>query len=306
MKSRNAFTLIELLVVIAIIGILIALLLPAVQSAREAARRIQCANNLKQHGLALHNFHDLHKRFPKGVEVETQTLWHAYILPQIEQNNLYQAIDWGTPWDTPGSINAQICDTLIPIFQCPSSAVDQHESNVQGFTSRVPSNYLACASGTITRESGDPPWLLSKFIDGVLYRESRTKFASILDGTSHTLLVGEALHDYAFWGDNHDGYPQVVDHWYIGSNNITENPPCGQVKNEGSEALGSTGVPINAYQIENINIDEVEMSFSSRHFGGIQGVFCDGHVSFIHETIDSKTWSAMGTRASGEIVSYPN
>lgn len=301
MLKKNGFTLVELLVVIAIIGILIGLLLPAVQAAREAARRIQCANNLKQIGLAIHNYHDLHKKFPPGILAEHQTLWQAFILPQIEQSNLHDTIEWGQPWDTPGSPNAKACETWIPIFQCPSSAVETREYDVQGFKSRSPSNYLGCASGLITRESGDAPWLLSERLDGVLHRNSRMRFASILDGTSHTVLVAEALHDYSFWGDNHDGYQQVVDHWYIGSNNITPHAPCGQIKNEGSEALGSTGVAINAFKDKSNNIDEVEMSFSSRHFGGIQAVYIDGHVSFINATIKRSIWSAMGTVAYGDL-----
>lgn len=297
---RTAFTLIELLVVIAVIGVLVALLLPAVQQAREAARRTQCKNNLKQMGLAMHNYHDVHRRFPIGVAGQIQpgntTFWHTGILPHIERGNLFNLIDWTKPWNDTTSRNPDICGTHISVYQCPSAAVPEKESSAQGFDVRCPSTYLGCASGLLNRESGPLPILSTSDIDGMLYQGSSTSFRSASDGTSNTVLIGESLHDYSFWGDNPYAGPQVVDHWYIGSVHVGAN-------NEVSEALGSTAVKPNTHKDLSSFIDEVEIGFTSRHPGGVQCVFVDGHVSFISETIDLQVWSAMGTRSGGEVVS---
>lgn len=299
-RKKKGFTLIELLVVIAIIAILIALLLPAVQAARESARRIQCSNNLKQLGLALHNYHDINRIFPMGLSSyqESTTFWQAGILPQIEQANLYGDIDWAKSWNDTSSKNPDVCGTHIPMFQCPSSGLEPKESNVQGFAIRCPSTYLGCASGLLNRESGPGTHMANSRTDGMLFRSSSTKLASAIDGTSNTILIGEALHDYSFWGPNPWHGRQVVDHWYIGSVGVWYT-------DEVSEAVGSTGVKPNTHKDRSSFIDEVEIGFTSHHPGGVQCAFADGHVSFINESIDMGVWSAMGTRAGGEVVSNP-
>ena len=130
----------------------------------------------------------------------------------------------------------------------------------------------------------------------MLFQGSNTRIRSAKDGASNTVLIGESLHDYSFWGDNPYQGPQVVDHWYIGSRWVYAH-------NEVSEALGSTGVEPNTHKDLSNYIDAVEIGFTSRHPGGVQCVFVDGHVSFISETIDLQVWSAMGTREGGEPVS---
>lgn len=297
----TGFTLIELLVTLFIIGILVALLLPAIQSAREAARRTQCLNHLKQMVLALHHYHDTHKCLPPGVSLRLErgngSFWHTAILPQLEQNTLYNEIDFSKIWNDPTSANPIVCSTPISLFQCPSAAVARVEYNVQGFEKRCPSTYLGCASGILTRESGPSPTLADLEIDGMLFRESKTRFASVLDGTSNTILLGESIHDYSFWGDNPIQGPQVVDHWSIGSVDI-------YTTNEMSEAVGSTGVGPNAHNDKSRFIDEVEISFSSRHPGGVQVALADGSARFFDETVDSDIWSALGTKSNRDFVEH--
>lgn len=301
-SKRSGFTLVELLIVIAIIGMLIALLLPAVQAAREAARRTQCKNNLKQMALAMHNYHDIHRKFPMGLSFRltsgNTTFWQTAILPQIELANVFDRIDWAKTWDDKLSPNPRVCATHIPIFQCPSSGVQTNESDVQGFKTRCPSTYLGCASGLLDRESGPDPKLSNTEIDGMLFRDSNTSFASVVDGTSSTILIGEALHDYTFWGENPWVGNQVVDHWYIGSIDVHSY-------NEVSEALGSTGVRPNTHRDRSSFIDNTEIGFTSQHCGGVQCAFSDGHVEMIDETIDQSVWSALGTRAGGMVGHLP-
>ena len=298
MPTRRSFgfTIIELLVVIAIIGILIALLLPAVQAARSAARRIQCANHLHQIDIALQSYHDNFSKFPPAFVLPNKTLWTGLLLPQLEQQPLFDTLDFSAPWNVPNSPNERACARLITVYRCPSSTAAEHMT-VQGVTDRVPCTYLACATGIAPRESGVDPRAGNADQDGIMYFNSGTRIRDISDGTSSTILVGEAEHDVQVRGPDHSGQMHIVDHWYIGSPQIWAS--------DVSESLGSTAVPINAFFDRNAFIDERELCFSSRHPGGAQVVFADSHAVFVHETIDQQVWSALGTRRRGEAVSAP-
>ena len=183
MRLRG-FTLIELLVVITIIAVLIAMLLPAVQSAREAARRATCLSNLKQMGIALHNYHDAHRVFPPGgLEVRTplapagrQIAWSVFLLPHLEQAPLYNSIDMSKGFDAPE--NAVAAATVLPIYICPS--VPQAEELHSG---RGPCQYGGIYGERITSPNSPPK--------GVLLYERAMRIAEIIDGTSSTVAIGE-------------------------------------------------------------------------------------------------------------------
>lgn len=289
------FTLVELLVVIAIIGVVMAMLLPAVQAAREAARSLQCKNHLKQMGLALIMHHDTHRRFPSGCETGLQSeerqkfFWSGQILTFLEQGNLRTVINPNLPWDAANSTNAQALQTYFSIFRCPSAnAPDTFDHEVSG---RVPCTYLACASGKIARETGPPP-TIEGLCDGIFYTNSRTHLRELTDGTSQTIMVGEALFLASITGLDFTGTNQLVDHWYIGSSGCTFN--------ELSECMGSTAAPINAYLRSSLFVEDKELGYSSHHHGGVHVVFADGHIDFIDASIAPKLWSALGTRSSSD------
>lgn len=288
----RGFTLVELLVVIAIIGILIALLLPAVQAAREAARRVQCGNNLHQIGIALQAYHDSYRVLPSGFILPNKTLWSGMILPQLDQQVTFDTLDFNSHrWDIDGSPNELACATLMSVFRCPSSKAREH-MDVQGVTERVPCTYLACATGIAPRESGFNPRAGTRDQDGIFYYNSATRMAHIRDGTSQTVAVGEAEFDVNVRGPDHSGQVHIVDHWYIGSPLV--NPA------DVSECIGSTAVPVNTFFDANAFIDERELCYSSRHPAGAQVVYADAHVSMVSEDIDQKVWAAQGTREMGE------
>jgi len=192
LKSHEArgFTLVELLVVIAIIGILIGMLLPAVQSVREAARRTQCMNNIRQFSLAALNYESAHMHFPAGVLDDDDNLRDALrvgwidMLPHLEQNNLYQQYDLTSDWKT--GINAELAKTEIPIFRCPSSNRDFDQF---GAFEGALSDYAMCKgpSASLVRNSKNQM--------GVFDVNSATTFAEIRDGSSNVFLIGEAISD---------------------------------------------------------------------------------------------------------------
>lgn len=299
-QRKVGFTLVELLVVIAIIAILVGLLLPAVQAAREAARRLQCSNNLHQMGIALHNYSDVHRSFPPGIVEPSHVMWTGSLLPYLEQTNLFQSLDFSKRWEMAGTWNARACTTLIRTYRCPSSDAEEHVA-IQGIWDRVPSGYLAVASGTATRESGNTPDHLGlRKQNGLMYLNSATKFSHVTDGTSNSLAIGEALFRPDVQGPDMSRVIQIIDHWYIGSDGFGRyNGMPGLV--EVSEGIGSSGVALNGLELD-VFIDEKEIGFTSLHRGGCLFVFADAHVQFISDSIDRSIYSALGTIAGSEVV----
>ncbi|MEZ6129254.1 MAG: DUF1559 domain-containing protein [Planctomycetaceae bacterium] len=295
-RRCSAFTLIELLVVIAIIGILVSILLPAVQQARAAARRTQCKNNLKQIGLALHNYHDVHRVFPMGSSSESLPgAWGmmAHILPYLELNNTYQLIDF----EESGCCKAvKLLQQATPpkpdpssqgigVFFCP----DDFNSGTQllsGPTGPSPNTY-DCGLlfpgdylGISGDSEGNPGCSGTLNGNGTFYSLSKTRIGDITDGTSSTLIVGErGIPSDRGWG------------WYL----------CGGTECEhyvSSERGLSPGQNVPSWQ-------GTLRRFWSWHAGGAHFLLGDGSVSFLNYSMDFNTYRAMSTRASGEIVSFP-
>lgn len=341
---RYAFTLVELLVVIAIIGVLVALLLPAVQAAREAARRSQCLNNLKQIGLTTQNYVSANNKLPYGAVNTEGALWSLYLAPYMEQQSIRNLVhinkftmsaddvitltdpnnynyahsgpyDSATIANLPFSKNLIACETPVSVFQCPSAGFNlggQYDVSIDGYhvMKRQPCSYIGNASGLVTRQMGfgEPAHIYHrnmKKLDGVLYGLSQIGFKHIEDGTSNTLLVGEAYHDSEVveaTGSTRERQPgSRQDHWYFGSDDVDTNDG-----DDPSEGLGSTGVPMN---LQKPGTDQcatptspecqtLQLSFGSTHPGGMNAVKCDGSVEFIAEGIDPAPWSELGTRAS--------
>ena len=298
-KRDRAFTLVELLVVIAIIGILVGLLLPAVQAAREAARRLQCANHLKQMGLAAIMYSDALRAFPSGsttskaLPLEQRLFWSGQILPFLEQNGLSLSLDPNQAWNV-YEPNIAAMRTRVSVFQCPSSqAPDTFDQIV---SDRIPSTYLGCASGIVRTETGTSVVISNQNLDGTLFSNSTVRHRDFSDGLSNTLIIAESLFLPGVVGPDNDSNNQIIDHWCIGS------PGAGL--SEMSEAIGSTAIPLNSWRKRPMPfIEDIELGFSSRHMGGIvQAVFADGHVQAISDSVDLRAWNAAGTRASGEVA----
>jgi prepilin-type N-terminal cleavage/methylation domain-containing protein len=300
-RCQRGFTLVELLVVIAIIGVLVALLLPAVQAAREAARRSSCSNNLKQIGIAMHNYHDTHQSFPPGCVTSLGTGWSVYILPQLEQGPLHSTLRFNTTtsaasaWAVDGSPEETACGTFINILRCPSAAIPRHVNN-QGIPLRVPATYRGLASSTA--DSDDPSTsatgrhLELNDLEGILPRNRVVRMAEIIDGTSNTFMIAEC-HWETFTQDNNQ-----MDFWYIGSPQISPTSST-----EYSEFLCSTGVPYNARRIASTSGYVKELSCASFHPGGAMFALGDASVRFVPYTINYPVYQGLGSRDKGEIVS---
>ncbi|MCR9120367.1 MAG: DUF1559 domain-containing protein [bacterium] len=284
---RRGFTLVELLVVIAIIGVLIALLLPAVQAAREAARRTQCVNNMKQLGLAVHNYHDVNRKFPVGTAVLTDnTGWGfgAYILPFMEQNNLYAIISDRSSgvhhlWtDTGGAESGGAITTLVTTnvegLLCPSQPgpLFREEGTTTAKVDMQIHSYAGCAGNAM---NGD---LASNVTNsnGVFFINSKTAFRDITDGTGNTVMIGEGVSDAN--RQRHSLFSRDAD----------LNGASGRF----AELLAGTNSLINSTD---------KWSFGSWHPTGANLLLCDGSVHFVAETVDPTVRLAIGSRNGGEV-----
>jgi prepilin-type N-terminal cleavage/methylation domain-containing protein/prepilin-type processing-associated H-X9-DG protein len=304
---RTAFTLIELLVVIAIIGILLGLLLPAVQKVREAAYRLKCTNNLKQIGLACHNYHDTHNALPPGYtalnpyfdgenDVSPGWAWGAYLLPYIEQGNLFQQIRFDQPVES--AANAAAVQKLVSIYLCPSDKTPPGPFAVaDGFgaplAQMAPASYVGCVGN-------DQDDVFGATGQGVFYRNSQTRFLQITDGLSQTVMIGDRAWAFApsVWAGVPNGasMPRGLDNHNPGNSTL-----------QGPGLVLAHGNLINTTNDTDGGLDD----FSSLHVGGANFLFADGSVHFIRNipsfaagggyTADGVAFQALCTRANDDV-----
>jgi prepilin-type N-terminal cleavage/methylation domain-containing protein/prepilin-type processing-associated H-X9-DG protein len=282
-REARGFTLIELLVVIAIIGILVGLLLPAVQRAREAARRINCVNNLKQVGIALHGYHDAHAALPMGYVhapgyVRGGFGWGTMILPGVEQKPLFDAANFDTPiW---GDANTTVVTAAIAFYLCPSD-----ETSRGRFLEREGFRY---AMGSYVASFG--PGDMDEFQEdrrGLFSRNSGTRFSQVEDGLSQTLAAGE----------RHNGTFAVES---SGGHLIAETVWMGAVKEDPDDDHGHTTLFQAGHTPTSPMMDDRDAA--SRHDGGANFAFGDGSVRFLKNSINLEVYRALSSRSGHEVI----
>jgi prepilin-type N-terminal cleavage/methylation domain-containing protein/prepilin-type processing-associated H-X9-DG protein len=311
-QRRSAFTLVELLVVIAIIGVLIGLLVPAVQKVREAANRTSCTNNLKQLALAAHDHHGVKGKFPTGLHMGVNvgggryaggTSWMVELLPYIEQDNLYRMWDYNDfRNNVAGGMNSTTAQ-IIQIHRCPSDLLNDRSYYHYAIPEAWGYHGLGSYGGNAGRRSYGPKDVTR---DGIFALDSNIRIGDITDGVSNTLLFGERSHRDL-------EYDRIT----IG----TVYYPLADVGSWGSVVAAdlsggplfqntlSTSVPIN-YRVpasapvgDLLTRNNRLCAFGSGHPGGANFAFADGSVHFVSDSIPLETLQALSTRAGGEVVS---
>lgn len=309
-SRRLGFTLIELLVVIAIIAVLIALLLPAVQQAREAARRSQCKNNLKQLGLALHNYHDTYNCFPiAGVSASvTPVSAHARVLPYVDQAPLYNLVDFNQTYDHVNNTVPRM--TELQVFRCPSDT-DTLPATIGGRNNY----YWNAGSGVVmypSGQTGQPP------ANGIIEHNRKIKIADVIDGTSMTAAMSEKM-----TGDGSNGMASpLTDTFRPGTYPNTPDEALQQCNaidptNLSMQGYSNVGGPWLQHYHSTTQYSHVlppngrscmyppgriATTTSSRHVGGVHTLLCDGAVRFISTNVDLGNWRKLGTINGGETV----
>ncbi len=314
-RRSDGFTLIELLVVIAIIAILIALLLPAVQQAREAARRTQCKNNLKQIGLALHNYESTYTCFPAGWNTGSGSGPMPMFLPYMEQSAQYSLFNFS--FDLNGStVNSAAIRQTIPAFQCPSSPA------AVGFSWAGHSNYTHCYGSQAQFNN----------TTGMFFQNSAVRFRDITDGTTNTAMFGEirkgplgitgtgSLQTFAVGSEWYYNTATGVTSWTTADNTTYNQTACNtgaisawayrglQYYRPLNVATGYNHVltPNSRFRdcVANLGAQNFpgHASIRSYHTGGAHIVLADGSVKFASDNVDGPTWLAVGTKGGGEVV----
>ncbi len=305
-RSRKGFTLVELLVVIAIIGVLMGLLLPAVQMAREAARRTQCMNNLRQFGLAMHNYESAKKAFPESRPRDragNRMSWCIVVLDFIEQGNLANLYDKNVQWHT--GTNAAAGQTVIPGFICPSSGSGSSRRPASGTGTDIdgrvmgPSDYIVMhrLRNRFFYANGLVNPLGTADHDGVLVANSKTPIARITDGTSNTIMFMENAARPDWWvlgRDQGTALPRPEGFGW-------SDPDGGAGSMDGTDRFTGAINPSNNAQgtcIMNCNNDSEPYSF---HPGGMAVSMADGSVNFLNVDISAAAFAAFLTPRGGEI-----
>ena len=337
MRSRvvgGGFTLIELLVVISIIGILVALLIPAVQAAREAARRTQCANNLKQIGIAMHSYHAVHNGLPPG-RVNSHVAgfgncWGAYaqMLPQLEQTPIFHAFNFDlSPDIDPANITG--ASMFVSVFLCPTDFTPtQAQANyaMHNYLLNVGSGYSVV------------PFPASPLVgtpNGLFFENSSVSFAEVSDGLSTTVGISETyrstpglpdrnrLNGFVITGDNKTSGPAIEDDASYVARCLVANPPGFQVTRGSKWHYGAPGHSLYNHRrapndarpdcrggLPHSNRSDpswshlsLNITARSRHPGGVHSLFADGHVQFVKDAIDLNVWRGLGSRNGGELLS---
>ena len=316
-RRRWGFTLIELLVVIAIIGVLVALLLPAVQKVREAANRTQCLNNLKQLGLAFHQYHDANGAFPKGCQwsggagSSPRLTFSIYLYPYLEQAPIYGAFNFhpaDSPWPWESSANnPALVGAVVKTWVCPSDAGASTVGNGGKDTAGRPftwmtGNYLAVFPGTDNADAlamvGSQPTALGPNFGA--------RFAQIADGTSNTLLLAEYVRAV---GDNGNDLRGAVWVDEAGSAIVFARPPASvsgtyTPNTPANDVLyHCTDLPgMNRPCQQNTNQGVESAASRSMHPGGVNILLCDASARFVVNGISPRTWAAVATIVGGEVL----